>query len=429
MSSFVSEFEWQASNAYRFYPFADRSEAGGADLRGVIVDALVVSPSTRVELTHITRVGGAWAASLHGEEPEWNADTPLAESLYGPWTVLTGDGLRLLLKTEAIPPEVLDGTDVANAWFVPHVLQAEPFRLTALTVAGTRLTGAVEIECGYNIDLAAGATAGSVRTSVPVTVAAGAGLGRGLVPCGDADCPRPVRTINKTGPNAAGNYNIEGLDCYNAAAELIESGLNDGVLLTDGVLRLTNACSPCCDCSDYDVVYGEVLGGLVERARTLAERNAALRRGYAKLVADYDRVVACRSRPEVELTLTGMYGRTAAAAMGFRNNSAAPWPAAEEWVEIAVAPASARLVAGSARLYDGAADSIITYEYENGLFRFLLRPVPCCEVRWVAFDLVWDGVGGFVPAQIASSGEIDGIAYDLTAQSATRMPVNRDRTE
>jgi hypothetical protein len=428
VSAFVSEFEWQASNAYRYYPFVDPADEDGRELRGLIVDALVTSPSAEVRLTELKRDGDEWLIGLEGTDPDWTRQTTMWARPYGPWTILTGDGARLVLRTEAI-----DGDEyaVGDARFVPHVLQTEPLRVTSVKVNGQKLSGPVELLAGYNIDFGIGTRGSGVRTSVPVTLNVRPGAGLGLEPCPATICDSPIKTINHIGPNANGDFALEGVDCYNIVPDLARSGLEDGLAMADGRLRMLSSCSPCCDCSDYGFVYGEVLGALLDRAKLLAERHADLRRRYQELVAELDRIAACRSTPTIELVATGMYGRTVSVAMGFKNNSDAPWPSAAEWVEVAIAPAArARLVQGSAQLHDGGAGRTLQYEYAAGdpLFRFRLPPVPCCSTWWASFDLVWHGIGSFVSFVIASSGELDGVTYNLNATGATKAPVNRDRS-
>jgi hypothetical protein len=426
MTRLVSEFEWRASARYAFYPFADRPEAAGEDLSGLFADACVSGPSARIALTRLLQIDATtWEIKLNGEEPEWEATTVAYGRPYAPWVILLGDGVRLLCLAERLASLPV----VENAWFVPHVLQVEPLRLTGIRVGGERLAGRVALVPGYNLDVRTAAGSGAVRTGARVSLGVEPGAGAGLEPCPPGDCRAPVRRLNGVSPNANGNLALEGADCYNATPVLGRTGDGAAAYLAGNALRLTNSCSPCCDCSDYGYLYGEVLGSLLDRARGLAVRHAELRERYARMLEEHERIAACRAVPSVELKVTGMYNRTAAVALGFHNNSAAPWPAAPAQLAATVDPAAGcRLVAGSAVRHDGSDSRLVAHSFADGVFSFTLPPIPCCSTHWIAFHVTWDGTGGFVAFAVASSGTVDGVAYAAAASGSTRPPANRRRS-
>jgi hypothetical protein len=229
-----------------------------------------------------------------------------------------------------------------------------------------------------------------------------------------------VLTVDGTGPNARGDFTVSGADCYNAVPRLERVG--EGMVVEDaGALRLTNSCSPCCDCSDYGLVYAETLGRLLARAKGLARRHAELRRRYAEYVAEFEKASACRARPTVSLQVTGMYERTAAVVLGFRNNSDAPWPAAPATVAVAVAPGEGTALApGSVTLYDGQDVLPVSHSFAGGVFAGTLLPIPCCATRWITCTVVWPAGDGVVDYAVSSSGDIDGVPYAVEARGATR---------
>ena len=431
MSDYVAEFEWLASNRFIFYPFAARAvTTAQQDICTAVVDALIVIPEGwGVPAAKFLTPGvSTWDITLEDTQSGATLTETMSVTPYGPWDILASDHARLLLhREEAAAVNWAD--ELVDAVFVPHTLQKSVSQVDSIVVHGDKLTGDITLRAGYNtaLDPQALVTRETMRPRKPVRLSFPAGAGEGRVPC-DEICGDPMlASINTETPNAMGDIALDGVDCYSVDAELDDGGAQ-GTLLVPGRLNISNSCSPCCDCADYGYVYGEVLGKLLERAKLASAETMRLRAEYEKTLEEYNRVVICRMKPTVEMQVTGMYGRTGSVAVGFRNNSEAPWPMAPTKVSVKVDPAG-KLVKGSAVQYDGSESEAISGTFDDGVFTFTLNPIPCCSMRWVSFNVVWNGIGGIVIFNATAKGTIEDVTFDLIQQGSSLPPVNRDREE
>lgn len=169
-----------------------------------------------------------------------------------------------------------------------------PERGDSSSVGLSALAG-IDFREGYNMSLVP--TPGAARTYSGGRV--GGTLGFNATPGSGAgvfehceDTTPYLQTIN--GQSAvAGNFLVNGTDCFRLEPILTESG---GVYaITPGQLQLSDDCEPCCDCDDYLQVYRSV-DRLQRRTRNTAEYLEDLRDQYEPLRGATQAQLECHNR-------------------------------------------------------------------------------------------------------------------------------------
>lgn len=436
MADLVTQFEWLSDGMWTDFPFAGTAtDANDKPLTEVVVDAYITvhkAPFAYLSLVELAPEGTTWKIVL--EDDAGNSyllsSAPAIER--GPWTIISGESrecsARILLLSSSVSSIAWTAGLIRNGRLVPHATGSAPESVTSITAEGVTLSGEVVLRAGHNVALtpATATTTATGRLVTPVTLAATAGAGEGPAPCTDPACKTPLLTINNVSPNANGNFTIEGDDCY-ACDPKLEEGLS-GLLTAAGRALLTNSCSPCCDCSDYEYMYDEVLRPLATRLNQVATGLEEERERYLEVYQRYLAIVACKTVPSMELKTTGMYNRSASVALGISNSTDSGWPDVTGEVKVKITPAP-RLAPGTVELHGHPAGSLIGHSFDEGAGEMTLRvtPVPCCTTVWATFEVIWDGTGGFIDYQVSSSGILGGLSYSLSARDTTLLPVNRRR--
>jgi hypothetical protein len=139
-----------------------------------------------------------------------------------------------------------------------RALQPISPRVRSIRVRGNDaiLAGELSFMAGYNTAIAVASAATGLRSVRQLTWSAEPGSGLGRYP-GCADTETLVRTINKIGPDAAGDFRIEATGCYWARPPVALSG-SEGIA-TPYTLALGNDCGPCCECDDFVRVQRGIL--------------------------------------------------------------------------------------------------------------------------------------------------------------------------
>ena len=115
-----------------------------------------------------------------------------------------------------------------------------PFKLLDLLVGATELTDGLVLYEGYNIQLDSAPSDPAAGTPATLKITAGAGLGAGRYPCGDAAPVGYIGRINGQGADAGGNLQLDSGSCHRLIPDPASSRL-----------LLGNDCLPCCTCDDY----------------------------------------------------------------------------------------------------------------------------------------------------------------------------------
>jgi len=299
-------FDWYGSNVRVDYPFTHRITSP-AGLHELFVDAVIVHNQTGPGDVLLTSFNPAGDAVLRFSDASLLASLTAADGfnsrIFGAYTVLTwrrnevnaygvtGDELevRFVLLTAKLadfsfPIAPVDARFDASL-VIPRIARVK--RLNNQWLLPLSFTGAAVLQAGYNVKLevvnAAADPLGFVPaqtdvrapTVIQISAVPGAGMGRSPVPFS----PTPeIRTINGVGPDASGNLQLEGRDCFwverplrGAPRPPVHPGTDYDSDVTEAQLKIRNNCLPCCDCSDYINMYRQ-LRLLWDRAKTASRK-------------------------------------------------------------------------------------------------------------------------------------------------------------
>jgi hypothetical protein len=433
VDDFVGEFEWQISNTETAFPFTEEVAATGASfpLSHVIADAAICIPQFDSAISlyslskaeagaNITLASGSSRVVFYGA----------VASDYGVWRILSWHDNRGMVRLTLLRERISGiGWPVfpRKAVFVPYVIQELAAGLDTLTVKGQILSGDIALRLGYNMEAASSVIDG-VRPGTGLELTASGGLGEGAPPC-ETECPRFIRRINSVGPGSIGNFSLEGEDCYSVTREEEDSYLG-GIIVKPAALRIRNSCGPCCDCTDYGLVYTDGLKPLIEKGQELAARYQELVDSYSGYVKRMEEVVACKSVPEVKLQVTGQHSRSAYVAIGLFNNSGGPWPMFPTPMTVTFQsdyPGTPQVVDDLVYLHRGEGPEPWQAAITGISAEFVVPTIPCCSVVWITFSLVWNGTGPPINFAVDTMGVIDDVSYNLRVEESTLAPVNRER--
>lgn len=196
-----------------------------------------------------------------------------------------------------------------------------PDVVTGVRVNDQLLTGAVELENGYNTDLALLETVEKPGQALRqrVQLSAAPGSGAGLYP-GCVQAERVVRRINQRGPDAFGTYFLAAAGCYWLSRDGTAGpgGVLEGY--PENGLRVNNNCAPCCGCDDYVNTYAGVRR-LFDRFKDLGTRAAGARDQHAANVDRWAAERECRAANVLRLSALAYRAGGLAVAAGYSNNS------------------------------------------------------------------------------------------------------------
>ena len=147
--------------------------------------------------------------------------------------------------------ESIDNQPVGRFTFAPAAGRLEPdcIRPMLRAVSGIRLqngadlseliVGPVTFLAGENVRFT------PAGNQITVSAISGENLSEECVCDDDATLGAPIMTINNQGPNADGNFPVQGDECLQ-------------IQVTDAGIRLIDACSkPCCGCAELEVITRE----------------------------------------------------------------------------------------------------------------------------------------------------------------------------
>lgn len=148
-----------------------------------------------------------------------------------------------------------------DAYVVPSCIFRLPTPVTGITAAGVSVPGGeatfygsiaspVTFAEGYNCKLEEvtdSAFSSPTRKVVRISFIPGAGMGR-ISDCPDTD-DGYLRYINGAGPDDLGNFALNGDQCIQVQPDYDTYGSEANGLF------IATACTPCCDCDDYENVY------------------------------------------------------------------------------------------------------------------------------------------------------------------------------
>lgn len=219
-----------------------------------------------------------------------------------------------------------------------------PLRVNRLIIHEEVYVGEFIIAGGNNMDITAtregNVDGGRQRTQILFSATPGGGTGRtpGCENVNDA-----IFTINKVKPDAGGNFRLDTTGCYRlqrpgdlslgvprnftlggvdfaAAMQAQLSSQNSNYMeagaiadytesaeITGSTLHLTNDCTPCCECTDYEAVYRAILrvNAHLEYYGSIME---GVRDNYVNLIDRWNGQVECRKNKPQRLIVRNGYG-------------------------------------------------------------------------------------------------------------------------
>lgn len=230
------------------------------------------------------------------------------------WIDSVGQILRVIFHTAWPSTEDVREYDVfiapANAILDPRATYALPRGVRSLRVGVTTVSGeSVVFRNGYNTEITVGETSATDgrrrQTTLDLSAEAGSGFGRVPADCGEeAGVAGFVTTINNVEPDESGNFHIDASGCYLLDIPILNFIVPDQIRLLNHTLRLSNQCSPCCDCQDYVNVY-EALRKLTQRYADLISEAQAARDQYHENLRRFQESAACRQSDSSRLVVQG----------------------------------------------------------------------------------------------------------------------------
>ncbi len=155
----------------------------------------------------------------------------------------------------------------------------------------------------------------------------GAGKGR-YSDCAETVPSTPyIQSINGMLPDAKGNLNISGSECYRVERPIHftsvppDSNPRQGTI-TPGELELTGDCGTCTDCDDFYNAYVK-LRQVYVRLKAVRDRSEALARQYTHIGRLVDTYNAYVMKPEVRLRFVPSSGNMYTAQLMFRTGALA----------------------------------------------------------------------------------------------------------
>jgi hypothetical protein len=232
------------------------------------------------------------------------------------WKTVTGVArlVRYLGSVSVFPQHIVPESGELDG----RTYRAMSKRITSVRVGlQTLAAGNLDWLNGYNIRMTPQALpridGGRLATSLEVRARPGDGLGR-LPGCEDAAAI--LRKINQIGPDAAGNFTLDGEGCFRVQrptalvsadprqVDIAYPGLTAAEALAS--LQYTNDCGPCCECNDFVRVY-EGLRNVNNRYMTMGDRAEAVRDMLADNIERWEGQMACRTAKPMRLTLNQEY--------------------------------------------------------------------------------------------------------------------------
>lgn len=360
-------FEWYNSNARASYPFSDRQ---ADNLHTLFVDAYVIhnkliDKEQRLCLATFDPAGvctlrfedGTLLAALTGGD-NFTVSAFGAYTIYS-WLRSTTVGAGFTDEDIAVKLVVL--TSRLAAFSFPHasttafllgsLVNPRVNRVRRLAVAlpavpcctgGGITQKQVILEEGFNVNMtvAAAPTGGgvlgilggqAVRAPRTIVLDAVPGGGIGTYPTCTSLTP-PIRKINKQGPDANGNFQLEGRDCTWVERRVLGAGppvhqnTNYLAVMQAALLQLHENCKVCCACDDYKEAYLAItrawnsLLATSRRIEQLRRRYHAVRNRVllAKVAYENGLNVHLRavSRPDFHLALSAIVYNNSDADLG-----------------------------------------------------------------------------------------------------------------
>jgi len=321
--SMGSVFQWYSSNTHIDFPFVGRDMLP-AGLNELFVDAAVVhnSKQLEVELTNFNPAGDVTLKFSDGTTLcAFTVADGFQSRTWGPWTLLQWQKQTVtalnLTDSEIIVRFVLLTSKLADfafpvtptdAWLQPALVVNREARVRRIIggFAGIPLDGSevqveglVPFEAEYNmkIDVVRETQITGLQLPTPavprpktrIIFNAVPGAGWGM----NNDCagPEDIKLINGIAPDAAGNFQLEAVDCYWISQVLagprswpIRPGTDYQATPTANTLQLHGDCKACCDCAAYGSVYENIIR-IWQKAKRASQRIERARQRYAELRA------------------------------------------------------------------------------------------------------------------------------------------------
>jgi hypothetical protein len=195
-----------------------------------------------------------------------------------------------------------------------------PDQVLAFKVNDQLITGAIEIQGGYNVEAVLTEVAfkpGKAYRNL-VTVTADPGLGDGLFPsCQEPDLS--IRRVNQQRPDEYHNLLLSAKDCYWLERPAnVSGGLATPTLLNG--LKVNNDCRPCCECDDFVNTYMGIRK-LYDKYKVLGVRSNVVRNQY---VENRDRWLAdkeCRADHPARVSFLPYYPKGGYISAGYCNST------------------------------------------------------------------------------------------------------------
>ena len=277
--------EWQVSNNFNAYPFAEQSGPTGSDgrpLSEAIADASLFV-SADVQQVHLEYLSDPSQAPVLVEFSD-GADIIAAfedgqVEQYGAWTICRWGQSFLLIETAKISN--FSWPIQTSMEMVPHVVNRGTAGVQKFIVdlgGGLRFEtdDIFELEEGVNLGIAA-SNSSDRRQATRLRIAAGANEGQTTVVLCDTEAQ--LFRVNGVDP-IGGKISISGTDCTFATPVRGEETAPGVWSLETGKLKIHDFCRPCCDCDDYVETYANLLYPLSVALEQYAQQINELARQY-----------------------------------------------------------------------------------------------------------------------------------------------------
>jgi hypothetical protein len=204
-----------------------------------------------------------------------------------------------------------------------RVIDFTPARVKSLsTPISNLLSGRIKLTNGYNVSLEVEPPkiVPGQRPRTVITVNAVAGSGTGRYDPGCADSP-VIRKVNGIGPDANGNVQITGGDCYRVERPINEV-LDDAagqVSIINHTLQILNDCLPCCTCDGFINTY-EGMRRLRNTYADLFTRAHRVRDLYNSNVERWNAQRDCRLAQSIQVAVQPSCDGNVQFGIGFCNH-------------------------------------------------------------------------------------------------------------
>lgn len=184
----------------------------------------------------------------------------------------------------------------------------------------SRLTNAIQLGCGYNLDIEIETDTISTRPTTTLTFNAVPGEGTGRY---DSGCEETnaIKSINGVYADTSGNINLDGGNCYRIEAPISWLSEAQGTASSlNHIINIFNDCQACCSCDNFINTY-EAIRKLRDTYADLISRGQSARDIYISSLERWNAQKSCRLGKSIVAGIVPRCPDVATVAAGFCNNT------------------------------------------------------------------------------------------------------------